>query len=82
MSNSIYFLNKFLNKENLSSFSCTNSVSSSKIIVPTSLLRLDKLNLMMKIMERKTNNPNYKQKQVAKLLGCSDSTIGGYIELI
>ena len=43
-----------------------NSISKSGNINPFSLLRLCKLNLMMKFLEIETKFPNLTQKQIAE----------------
>ena len=50
-------------------------LSKPEIIYPLSVLRLNKLILKIKFIGTKTNNPIETQKQTAKILGCSDSTI-------
>ena len=52
-----------------------DSFSKSEKIDPNSILRVLTLKLMMNPSEIKTNNPNFPQKQIAKELACSDSTI-------
>ena len=43
-----------------------------------SILRLYKQNMMLKFMERKSNEPKLTQKQICNQLGYSDSTIKRY----
>ena len=52
-----------------------NSLSKSENTEPNFVLRLYELNITMQFMETKTTNPNCIQNQLAKKLGCSDSTI-------
>ena len=43
-----------------------------------SILRLHKQNMMLKFVEKKSNEPRLTQKQICNQLGCSDSTIKRY----
>ena len=53
-------------------------VVKSKNLNSNSILRVYKQNMMLKLMEKKSNEPKLTQKQICNQLGFSDSTIKRY----
>ena len=52
--------------------------AESENLNSNSRIRLYKQNMMLKVIEKKSNEPRLTQKQICNQLGCSDSTIKRY----
>ena len=55
-------------------------MSRTDILDSNSILRQNNMDLIVRLMEIESVNPKIRQDQIAKELGCSNSTLQGYTQ--